>query len=154
MSSKPMTDRLKKLARIIQRPDEQLRHVVYPLRVKYYEEAFRSSGRSTGKAWAGLEPTYRMIQADVGDSLRPLVSSINPKLEPSFSGGSGHIFRVNGNILEVGSSVPYASHVAEGGVNPMTGENFPGRNPAILSDAQVKELSQRLIESITEEMWR
>lgn len=132
------------LARIsanVRSPGRALRAVMVARR-QMVLEAFATSGSSTGAPWSPLEPQYRAIQRAHNDSLVPLQTTARTgRLVPSFSGGPEHIFTLGDRQAVIGSRVPWAAHVARGGTNPMTGEQFQGRNPLRLGPAQVDELT-------------
>jgi hypothetical protein len=125
------------------KPDQAFKEVVHPYMLQHFARQFDTAGGHGGRPWAELEPLYAESQQSLGDSLIPLRADW-PVLEPSLTQqGKSHVFITRGNSVQIGSMVPYARKVADGGVGPF-GETFPGRDPRVMTRGQVAELGRNI----------
>ncbi len=140
---------LEGLRAAISDPAPTFRRVVHPWALDHFQRQFDTAGGHGGSPWAPLSGRYLEQQRELGDSTVPLEAD-RPVLEPSFTreGDPNHIFEINGNQVRVGSSLSYAAHVAEGGVDPF-GENFPGRDPRQMTQQQTEALSRSVMDDMT-----
>lgn len=111
---------------------------VHEVMLQYAREQFRTSGRAGGQPWADYsgEPKYKAYKAAIGADPRPLRwrPGSMERLQPSLTDprDPAHLWRVAGEAVTFGSSLPYAARIERGGVNQF-GERAPPRR--ILPDS-------------------
>lgn len=111
---------------------------VHEVMLTYAREQFRTSGRAGGQPWADYsgEPKYKAYKAAIGADPRPLRwrPGSMERLMPSLTDprDPAHLWRVAGDAVTFGSSLPYAARIERGGTNQF-GERSPPRS--ILPDS-------------------
>lgn len=141
---KTLIQRFKRLERLdVERSLEPI-HAVLLQRAR---DAFRTSGRSEGQAWADYssEPKYKSYKAALGADPRPLrwVPGSMERLMPSLTNprDPSHLWSLSGGKASFGSSLPYLARIESGGVNQF-GERFPGRRILPASPGLRREVAQ------------
>ncbi len=124
-------------------------HLVF---LRWEEELFQTQGASGGHGrWAGYdsEPRYAgMKRALVGNDWdRVLIwrNRAESRLWPSLTmeGHPDHLFFSSPQKVEIGTRMPYADRLAQGGRGPK-GEPFPGRMAVDLNEQNRKDVTKIL----------
>lgn len=117
--------------------------VVHPWFIGHMGARFATEGRYGGNAWEGYsnEPHYALYKlAMVGHFrlLRWQMGGPYERLYPSLTepNHEDHIYQRNQTSMRVGTSVPYAEDLEDGGIGPF-GERYPGRTIISATQAQL-----------------
>lgn len=126
--------------------------VLKPWFLDHMEEQYETQGAHGGEPWADYssEPQYAAMkssvfeQANVGGSIDNFILRWVPgseRLKPSLTESShpNFVFRTSDLEAEIGTNVPYAERLIEGGTGPF-GEPYPGRDMLAMTDAQLSTL--------------
>lgn len=126
--------------------------VVHPWFLWHMAARFATEGRYGGDAWAGYsnEPHYALYKKAITghwDLLRWEKGGKYERLYPSLTDPDHqfHIYQRNQTSMRVGTSVPYAKDLEEGGVGPF-GERYPGRT--------IISVTQRQLMTGRDSLWR
>jgi hypothetical protein len=119
--------------------------VALPWWLGHMRRQFATSGSHGGSPWAPLERKYAAYKKSIGASLEPLRwSPGREQIHPSLT-EDGHplqIARSEDDGFVFGSNAPNLDNVMTGGVNPITGEVFPARDPFATTTSQRDELAE------------
>ncbi|MFB6374631.1 MAG: hypothetical protein ABEN55_16255 [Bradymonadaceae bacterium] len=128
--------------------------VVHPWLLEHMRKQFETEGRHGGKPWAGYqnEPIYAEYRARlIGDVKILSWEKGNMRLRPSFTDKSHpeHYFRATDRAVTIGSSVPYANDLNQGGVGPFD-ERYPPRIIMAMKKRQKKRLVTKIQRKVQE----
>lgn len=122
--------------------------VVHPYILNQAKMNFETSGAYSGQAWDfSGEPKYKAFKRHMAETkgvdMRPLwwIPGGREWLRPSLTNPShgSHIYVSDEKRVIIGTSVPHAAKLNEGGKGPF-GEPFPARRPLGMTQGQRKEL--------------
>jgi len=133
--------------------EHEWRHVVRPYMTRHFEQQFDTAGQHGGAPWEGYgnEPQYAAMKQKIVGHLELLrwEKGKRERLYPSVTQPSHpeHVFRADEDSMSMGTLVPYAERLIEGGEGPF-GETYPGRNWMRMKRAQKSDLITEIQRSI------